>query len=557
MNLEETIQELQTLEKSLQQLIKNNEVAKIKEEAQQIKDSFYLKYNEIVASAKEDFINEGGAAELFDFQLPIQQHFKNTWNSYLEKKRAHQQELDLQLKKNLIKKETIIEQIKQMVDGGEHNYLQFKELLAAWKNIGAVPTAQYPMISGNFHHQVERFYDLIHLNDELRTIDFKHNLEAKLHLIERASKLLAVDDVNFVFTELQELHRIWKDELGPVAKIDRERIWNEFSQITTQIHQKRDAYFIAIKAKEQENLASKLTLIQQIEALLEKQPKNFNDWKNVSDKFNNLKEQFLLIGKTPKESSKKTWESFKAVTANFNHQKNSFFKESKKIQQTHINQRNQLINLAKEHKLSEDLVYATNLFKQIQREWKTLPPVPKKIADVLWAEFHRHCNDFFNRIQHIKEEGTSAQQANFVEKSNLLARLKDEKISKETVGEFLENWVVSGEVVHKNKLIEKEILNVLTAQLNQLNVDPLLLEEAKYVFLKLTDSKKLSNEYVAVKKSIDDTTKELKQLENNSSFITKTSKNQSIFNEINATKEILSNKIIKSKKLLQLIKKYL
>lgn len=523
MSIEDLITELKNK-------LENNSIPEIKEDVNAIRASFYYQYNEELEKARALFIEQEGEEAVFEYsKQSLQVSFKELWKQFLEKKNNHHQKITQELVENLEKKESIIENIKGLVEKGDvsSSYKEFKGLQDAWKEIGAITSDKYQETWGNYHLYVEQFYDLLHISNDLRAIDFKHNLEAKQLVIARAKELLEHSDIQFAFNELQVLHRIWKEETGPVSKEFREPIWQEFSDITNAIHDKKTSFFEQLRQEEEKNLAAKLKKLEQIQGFDFSQNKTFGDWKKSIDAFEVLKEEFLAIGKVPKNKTNETWELFKTGTKSFNTAKNDFFKEAKTSQVKAIEEKEALIKEAKEWKDSDDLENATENFKRIQAAWKKVGFVPRKQADALWNEFKTICDAYFERLNTIKKEGTPEQQENYELKVQFLKDLETTEITKDSYLEVIEKWLGIGLVPSQKNNIDQDIQTVISKAVGTLedkNENLLVKYKIKISYLQSIESRRLDDEYNQLRKENEQITKDLKQLENNLGFFSNSKK---------------------------------
>ncbi len=521
---------LEDLIKELDNKLKEHSIPEIKEDANAIRASFYYQYNDELDKAKADFIEKEGEDAAFEYdKQPLQVIFKDLWKLFLEKKNDHHKKVAKELVVNLSKKESIIEQIKTLVDKGDvsNSYKDFKQLQDDWKAVGTITSDKYQETWGNYNLYVEQFYDLLHINNDLREIDFKHNLEAKKQIIARAKELLEHTDIQFAFNELQELHRVWKEETGPVSKEFREPVWQEFSKITNEIHDKKTAFFNELRKQEEANLSQKIIKIEQISTFNYSNNKSFGDWKKSIEKFEALKEEFLLIGKVPKNKTNELWDLFKSATKAFNLAKNDFFKEAKKNQLEALTAKQSLIKEALEWKDSDDFENATENFKRIQAAWKKVGFVPRNQADALWNEFKAICDAYFDRLNLVKKEGTAEEQENYQKKVNFLEALNSIVLTKENYLDSIKEWLSIGSVPsQKNKIdqdIQVAISNVLKVVKNKDDIS-LIKYQIKIAYWQSIESKRLYDEYNQLRKEVDSTTKDLKQLENNLGFFANSKK---------------------------------
>lgn len=549
---------LTDLVSKMENLIKEQPVQNIKDDANAIRASFYLKYNEQVEQAKQAFIEEGGNEIDFEYSQPIQLSFKELWKSYIEKKNAYHQKVTQDLKDNLGKREAVITGVKALVEKADvsSSYKEFQELQTIWKQIGAVPSEKYQETWGNYHLYVEQFYDLLHINNDLRAIDFKHNLEAKQLVIARAKELLEHADIQFAFNELQILHKIWKEETGPVSKEFREPIWEEFCAITNAIHDKKTAYYDNLRKDEEVNYNKKLVKISEIENFDFSNNHTFGDWKKSIDSFEVLKEEFVSIGRIPKNKTNKVWEQFKSATKAFNTAKNEFFKETKKSQNDALFKKKALIAEALEWKDSNDFDMATETFKRIQAAWKKVGFIPRKQADTLWNEFKTICDAYFDRLNEVKKEGTPEQQESYATKVKFLETLEASEITVENYNDVLATWIQIGIVPSQKNSIDQDIQSTIFKSLeNQEDKGEVVYikYQLKLAYWKAIGSRKIEDEQNNLRKESEGATKDLKQLENNLGFISGGKKGNPLLDMVMQSIEIEKNKL----KLVKRKQKYL
>ncbi|MEN8804493.1 MAG: DUF349 domain-containing protein [Wenyingzhuangia sp.] len=550
---------LNDLVQSLTTLIEGKPIQEIKEQASIIRSSFYYQYNEQLEAAKSLFIQDGGNEIDFEYSQPIQTEFKSLWKSYVEKKNNFYRKLSMELEDNLVKREDIIASIKTLVDQGEvsKTYQEFQQLMSDWKGIGAVTSDKYQETWGNYHLYVEQYYDLLHINSDLRAIDFKYNLEAKQKIITHAKSLLSHTDPQHAFNELQMLHKVWKEETGPVAKEFREIIWEEFSTLSNEINSRRALMLEELKAEEENNLAQKLIKINEITSFDFSKNKSFGDWKKSIESFDILKKEFLSIGKVPKNKNKMIWDTFKEATRAFNTAKNQYFKEVKASQSKAVLAKKALIEEAKVWKDSEHFDEATEVYKRIQSSWKKIGFVPRKQADQLWKEFRGICDAYFERLNTVKKDGTLEEQENFKNKETFLLKIENEEINVDNYKEFLKDWLDLGSVPSQKNKIDQDILNAITHKMVFLeeNIDRDFIEyQLKMSYLFAIDSKKLGTEYNHLRTDIDRFTKDLKQLENNLGFFSNSKKSNPLLERAMASIELEKNKLQLAKKKMKYLK---
>jgi len=292
-------------------------------------------------------------------------------------------------KENLELKLSLIEELKNLIDNAEPSsmYKEFKNLQDRWREVGQIPHGKYNDVWRTYHHHVERFYDLLHLNNDFRDLDFKHNFEEKSKLIEKAEALSGEEDVNHAFKELQLLHRMWKEDIGPVAREFREEVWHKFSEATKKIHKRRHAYQDKLDEKFKANVDLKLAVIDKIKSIDIEKNQNHKDWQASIKKLEALRDEFFGIGKVPKAKNEEIWQLFREATRDFNAKKNNFYKSIKKDQVENLKKKMTLVEQAESLKDSEEWDIATEVFKKVQAEWKKIGHVPRQDSDKIWKRF--------------------------------------------------------------------------------------------------------------------------------------------------------------------------
>src|SRR5690606_9070752 len=317
---------MEQLVNELESLLKHQKVQTIKSQVDEIKSEFNAKFSEILEEKKEEFINDGGNEIDFYFASPLKKQFNTLYNSYRNGLNDYYKKLETNLKANLEKRLQIIEEIKGLIHVEENmntTYKHFKELQEQWRNAGPIPRDKYNNAWNTYHHHVEIFYDFLHLDRDLRDMDFKHNLDQKLKIIDRAEELAKDENTNRAFRELKVLHKMWKEDLGPVDKEHREAIWERFSNATKIIHDKRQAYFADIDKVHEDNLVKKEAIIAKIDAIAKDTNNAHQAWQNKIKQIEDLRKEFFNAGKVPIKVNEATWAKFKMAVREFNKHKNS------------------------------------------------------------------------------------------------------------------------------------------------------------------------------------------------------------------------------------------
>lgn len=561
---------LEALTIELEKLVNTEKVQAIKSHVNSINSEFKTKFQALLDEKKEDFLNEGGNEIDFYYASPIQKRFKDAYNQFRKKLNDHFQSLEKNLKQNLSDKLEIIEELKGLINVEENintTYKHFKELQERWRNTGPIPRDKYNNAWNSYHHHVEIFYDFLHLNRDLRDLDFKHNLEKKILIIERAEELAKDDDVMRAFRELQELHKMWKEELGPVGKEHREEIWNRFKKATKTINDKRQVYYQQIDKVYEKNLEVKLNIISKIDAIASQENKSHGGLQNKIKDIENLREAFFNAGKVPLKVSEETWAKFKEVVRKFNRQKNAFYKDLKKEQYSNLKKKLDLIKIAEDNKDNDDFEVTTALMKKIQSDWKKIGHVPRKDSDKIWKRFKTACNQYFDKIHASRNAANKEFMEAYNKKNELLNILGDLKLKEskekniETIKNYISDWQAIGKVPNDKRYIEgkfqKTIDNLLTGlKMDKNEVEMIKFENKLETLNAGDDSRDLDNERVFISKKISEVKSQINQLENNLQFFTNVEEDnplvKEVHNNIKAHRETLKlweNKLNKIKDL--------
>ncbi|MBQ0735772.1 DUF349 domain-containing protein [Aquimarina celericrescens] len=556
--------------KELRELVKNEKVQAIKEHVEEIRSEFNEKFNEEVEQKKEEFLADGGDIIDFYYSTPIKKEFNSVYFDYKEKRNAYYQNLKKDLQENLRKRLELIDELKGLLNVDESinsTYNHFKNIQERWRNAGPIPRDKYNTVWNTYHHHTENFYDFLHLNREFRDLDFKHNLEQKLKIIERATELAQETDVNRAFRELQLLHKMWKEDLGPVGKEYREPIWEKFSSLTRQIHENRQQHFKELDKVHEVNLEVKKEIIKKIVEVSSSHPSNHSGWQQKIKEIEALREEFFKAGKVPSHVNEQTWSEFKTAVRDFNRNKNAFYKGLKKEQFDNLNKKMELIKIAEDNKDSDDFSVTTPLMKKIQADWKKIGHVPRKDSDRIWKRFKDACNSYFDRLHADRNEANKEEIASLEKKQTHIQSLKDLKLSGDsetdlkTIKDNIAVWKTLGRVPYKKKNIESEYNKVLDNLFKQLNLSRKETELIKYdnklnTLSNQTDDRALRNEQNFIRKKIDEVKGEIRQLENNLQFFKNTKDDNPLVKEVQKniqkhkeTLEVWKAKLVKIKQL--------
>ena len=549
-NIEEKDYESLNMEQlviELERLVKNEKVQAINKHVNALKQEFDKQFNDLLEEKKEEFLSNGGVEMDFRYNSPLQRSFRDTYKDYKQRLTAHYKNLEKNLKQNLNNRLEIIEQIKALTEDAEDSmsskYKTFKDLQDQWRNAGPIPRDKYNNAWNSYHFNVERFYDLLHLDRDLRDKDFEHNLEQKTKIIEQAEALAKDDNINRAFRELQNLHKIWKEELGPVAREHREPIWERFKEATKKINENRQEYFKSLDKLYEQNLVNKQAIIDKIAQISSENINTHKGWQNKIKEVEALREEFFKAGKVPIKVNEATWAKFKEAVRTFNRKKNQFYKDLKKEQYVNLEKKQELVKIAEENKDNEDFEVTTPLMKKIQADWKKIGHVPRKDSDKIWKQFKTACNHYFNRIKDQRNAASAEEEQAFKEKEALLAKVKELKLTGDqkedlaTIKEQINNWKNIGRVPRNKKHIEGDFNNVLDGLFKNLDLNKSEAEmikfENKLQDLSSTDNQKvIDNERFYIQKKVDEIKGEINQLENNLQFFTNVKSDNPLVKEV-------------------------
>lgn len=398
-----------------------------KDEIDLLKTVFYkLHITERKARMKE-YIDGGGDPEAYQIMPDEDEEtFKQQMAIVREKRARIFQQQEAEKQANLEKKLEIIEKIKAMAtspDEANKSYNEFKELQQQWKDIKNVPADRASELWRNYQLYVEQFYDLLKLNSEAREYDFKKNLETKTKLCEAAEKLADEEDVISAFHQLQELHQQYR-ETGPVAKELREQIWTRFKAASTVINKRHQQHFEDLRSKEEENLTLKTALCEKVEEISKLENKTASDWEKRSKEIIDIQNQWKTIGFAPQKMNVKIFERFRAACDDFFGRKSEFFKEMKQAYAANIEKKKALVEKAQALADSTDWKVTSDKLINLQKEWKTIGVVPKKIGDQLWHDFLNACNKFFEARNAANAGARNEERENLEKKRNIIEQIK-------------------------------------------------------------------------------------------------------------------------------------
>ena len=537
--------------------IAHGDEAPQKEEVDYLKTAFYkLHIAEREARLKE-YIDAGGDPEQYQITPDeLEEAFKAEMGVIKEKRQKLFKEQEQEKQVNLEKKLAIIEKIKAMVTSPEEankSYKDFKALQDEWKEIKNVPAEKANELWRNYQLYVEQFYDLLKLNSEAREYDFKKNLELKTKLCEAAEKLADEPDVISAFHQLQKLHQEYR-EIGPVSKELREEIWNRFKAASTVINKRHQQHFEGMRAKEEDNLAKKTALCEKVEAIAAEENKTGSDWERHTKEIIELQAEWKTIGFAPQKMNVKIFERFRAACDDFFGRKAEYFRTLKENFKENAEKKRALIEKAKALQDSTEWKSTGDKLINLQKEWKTIGMVPKKLGDQLWEEFLGACNKFFEARKAAGAGQHSEEYANLDKKREVVAKLKSiaeeagENIQ-EKVQSLVEEYNAIGHVPFKEKdKLYEEYHAVLDKLYKELNISV-----AKRRLTKFKDNLKqvaergenaLDSERARLMRQYEQLKQEVQTYENNLGFLNASSKKgSSLIDEMNRKVQKLKDEV--------------
>ena len=441
----------------LEETVQDADVVKIKDKVVSIKSNFLRICKEERDKEMEQFILDGGEKENYEHvEDPLEIRFKAAFNIFRDNKLKYNELLEAQKLVNLQQKNAILEELKQLINSEEtlkKTYDEFRVLQDRWKEIGQVPATEITNLWNNYHFLVEKFYDKVKINRELRDLDLKKNLEAKIELCEKTEELLLEKSVTKAFKLLQKYHDEWK-EIGPVPQEKKDEIWERFKNTTDKINQVRREHYSKIQEEQQSNYDAKVAICEKIEELLNDNINSIGAWQKKSNDVNDLFKVWKTIGPAQKKLNDDIWARFKGSMDTFFSNKKEFFSRLKEQQLENYNKKLQLCVEVEALVDSKEWKKATERIKKLQEEWKKIGPVPKRHSDKIWKRFRSACDTFFtNKSEHFS--GIKG-----VEEENLKLKrelIKSYEIKKErsenmdAIKAFQREWMSIGYVPMKYK----------------------------------------------------------------------------------------------------------
>ena len=521
-------------------------------ELEALKQTFYKLRIAEVEAARKAFEEEGGNPEEFTPEKDLyEDRFKEIMSTIKEKRNAQKEEDEQEKQTNLEKKLAIIERMKELAEAPEEAnkaYNEFKQLQAEWNEIKNVPAAKVNELWKSYQLYNEKFYDLIKLNNEFREYDFKKNLEIKIRLCETAENLANEEDVISAFHQLQKLHQEFR-ETGPVAKEQREEIWNRFKAASTIVNRRHQQHFEEIKEKEQRNLDEKTVICEIVEGMEYDKMTSFQDWQDKTDEILALQAKWKTIGYAPQKLNTKIFERFRAACDEFFKQKAEYFKNLKNGMNENLEKKKAMCEQAEALKDSTDWKATSEALNKLQKEWKKIGPVSKKHSESIWKRFISACDYFYEQKAKATSSQKSEEQVNLEKKKALIEQLneinQEENLTEATgniIRKLMKEWNAIGHVPFKDKdKVYKQYRTVVDELFDKLNLSA---SQKKLSHFKSSISNNKENnlyrEREKLMRAFENMKAEIKTYENNLGFLTTSSKKgNSLVNEMNRKVEKL------------------
>ncbi len=548
-----------------QKLVNDYPLNSIKEIMDSLPEIFDRQFKAEYEKALAAFTADGDLPENFQYKNDNKERFNAVCKLYKDKRAANNRQIEAEREENLKIKLGIIEELKALVQKEESldkTFQEFRDIQERWRNTGLVPQAQLNGLLETYHHHVENFYNYIKINKELRDLDLKRNLDAKLALCEEAEKLIEENDIAGSFKQLQLLHARWK-EIGPIPKEQKEEVWERFKNTTSQINEKYHRFFESLKQEQENNLKIKEEICEKVALLANGEYNTISEWNAVTKSIIDLQEEWRQSGTIPQKERNKIYKRFRTSCDTFFDKKREFYKKLGEDQEKNLQLKIALCEKVEAIKDSTEWKTTTDRIISFQKEWKKIGPAPKKYSNKVWARFRAACDTFFNNKNAFFKDIDEEQEKNLELKKALLEEIKQFSLSgnnEEDIAKlkgFQNRWGAIGFVPIKTKdAIQEEFRNLMNTWFDKLNLDEFDRDlerfRAKLSTLDAGGNKeyKIINEREKLIAKIRQLETDVNTWENNIGFIAKSNKSQGLINE-------LYSKIEKTKQRLALLQEKL
>ncbi len=465
----------------LQKLLEYDDAIAVKSNVENIRVHFFKKRNAQISEQKAAFLEKNGADAVFKAEVsPEEEKFKAYYSVYKENRTKQQNAIEAEKQNNLSLKYQVIEKIGALTGAQESlnkTFQDFKELQKQWQSIGLVPQSELKKLWESYNYQVEKFYDYVKINKDLRDLDLKKNLQAKIRLCERAEELISQKDVVFAFRELQKLHEEWREK-GPVSSDKRESLWERFKTATSAINKRHQEYFDNLKQEQVNNLKGKTLLCEKVEEINGLELKNHKEWEENSREVIELQKLWKKIGFAPKKDNVKIYERFRTACDTFFDAKREFYSKNKELEEKNLQIKIGLCEQAESMMESTDWRKTTDFYINLQKKWKTVGQVPRKNKDEIWHRFRKACNAYFDKKSEYFRSRDEEEERNLNLKKQLIEELKafeveeDRRLNFQKIKDFRARWNEIGYVPIKQKnSINKTFRDLIDKVYDKLNLD--------------------------------------------------------------------------------------
>ncbi len=549
----------------MQKLIETCPTGQIKDVMEKLQEIFEKQYKQEYEQALADFTADGTPAADFNYKNENKEKFYDLYKLFKEKRITAAKQIEVDREKNLQIKLQLIEELKELVQKEEalnKTFQEFKDIQERWRNTGLVPQNRVNDLLETYHHHVENFYNYIKINKELRDLDLKRNLDAKINLCEEAEKLVENKDINDAFKQLQLLHTRWK-EIGPIPKEQQEPVWERFKAATSKINDSYHKFFESLKQEQEDNLKVKEEICGKAAAIAAAEYQGIKEWNAAAQNIIELQEEWKHSGTVPQKERNRVFKTFRASCDTFFNRKREFYKQMLEEQEKNLELKTKLCEKVEAIKDSTDWKITTDKIISYQKEWKKIGPAPRKYSNKIWFRFRAACDEFFNNKNAHFKSIDSEQEKNLEAKKALIEEVKqfqlvddnEENIKK--LKEFQARWNDIGFVPIKEKeAVQEEFRKIINTYFDKLNLDEfdknLEKYRAKINSLDSSENKefKIINEREKLIVKIRQLENDIHTWENNIGFIAKSNKSEGLIRE-------LTSKIEKTKQRLALLQEKL
>lgn len=549
----------------MQKLIETCPMGQIKDVIEKLPEIFEKQYKQEYEQALAEFTADGTPAADFNYKNENKEKFYDLYKLFKEKRITAAKQIEVDREKNLQIKLQLIEELKELVQKEEalnKTFQEFKDIQERWRNTGLVPQNRVNDLLETYHHHVENFYNYIKINKELRDLDLKRNLDAKINLCEEAEKLVENKDINDAFKQLQLLHTRWK-EIGPIPKEQQEPVWERFKAATSKINDSYHKFFESLKQEQEDNLKVKEEICGKAAAIAAAEYQGIKEWNAAAQNIIELQEEWKHSGTVPQKERNRVFKTFRASCDTFFNRKREFYKQMLEEQEKNLELKTKLCEKVEAIKDSTDWKITTDKIISYQKEWKKIGPAPRKYSNKIWFRFRAACDEFFNNKNAHFKSIDSEQEKNLEAKKALIEEVKqfqlvddnEENIKK--LKEFQARWNDIGFVPIKEKeAVQEEFRKIINTYFDKLNLDEfdknLEKYRAKINSLDSSENKefKIINEREKLIVKIRQLENDIHTWENNIGFIAKSNKSEGLIRE-------LTSKIEKTKQRLALLQEKL